>query len=54
MLNIEWLNERVFVKADRDKIKQVLINLIKNSIEVVDENGKIDIKVGKEDGKAFF
>ena len=54
MLNIEWLNERVFVKADRDKIKQVLINLIKNSIEVVDENGKIDIKVGKEDGKAFL
>lgn len=54
MLNIEWLDEKVFVKADRDKIKQVLINLIKNSIEVVDENGKIDIKVGTDDGKAFF
>ncbi len=54
MLNVEWLNEKLFVRADRDKIKQVLINLIKNSIEVVDENGKIDIKVGIDGDRAFF
>ena len=54
MLNTEWLEEKIFINADKDKIKQVLINLIKNAIEAVDQNGKIDLKVKVEGGNVIF
>lgn len=36
------------VNWDKNQIKQVLINLIKNSIESIENSGKIKIKIGNE------
>ncbi len=43
--NIIFLNnaEYISLQIDEDKLKQVLINLIDNSIEAVDQNGLIEI-----------
>lgn len=54
MFNTEWMDNNVELMLDKSKIKQVLINLMKNAIEIVDEKGQINIKVGKEDDNAFF
>ncbi|ACM23408.1 Sensor protein [Thermotoga neapolitana DSM 4359] len=47
-MNIDFFfetdNEDLRVKADRSRIKQVLINLVQNAIEATGENGKIKIK----------
>jgi signal transduction histidine kinase len=42
--------------ADKELIAQVLINLIKNSIEAIEDkpNGKIDIEAYKEDNKTII
>jgi len=54
-LNTDWVDSgEITVDIDRSKIKQVLINLIKNSIEIVENGGKIDIKIGKNEKFAFF
>lgn len=53
-LNAEWIDDKIEVYGDRSRIKQVLINLIKNAIEVVSDNGKINIKTGTEGKNAFF
>ncbi len=55
MVNTDWLKEEILIKVDKDKIKQVLMNLIKNALESVNNNGKIDIKVGfTDENKVFF
>ncbi len=55
MVNTDWLKEEIVIKADKDKIKQVLMNLIKNALENVYNNGKIEIKVGfTDENKVFF
>ncbi len=38
-------NEDLEVKAERSRIKQVLINLIQNAVEATENGGKIDVKV---------
>ena len=38
------------VLADRDKLKQALLNIIINSIDVMEGGGEIEINVSKEDG----
>ena len=38
------------VLADRDKLKQALLNIIINSIDVMEGGGEIEINVTKEDG----
>ena len=44
-INIEFTNkEEIFVSIDYNKIKQVLINIIKNSIEAIENNGIIKIE----------
>jgi signal transduction histidine kinase len=43
--------ENVHLKADKDKLRQVFINLIDNSIEAVDQNGIIEIFSRKNDDK---
>jgi signal transduction histidine kinase len=53
--NIEVTKEfepDLIVKCERNQIKQVFINIFKNAIEAVPNNGKIDIKVTrwKEEG----
>jgi two-component system sporulation sensor kinase A len=38
-----------YVKCEKDKIKQVLINIIKNSIEAMPAGGKINVDIRQED-----
>ena len=42
-LNIESEKE-LLITADYNRLKQVLINILKNSTEALDQNGKIDIR----------
>ncbi|MCI7558983.1 MAG: HAMP domain-containing histidine kinase [Clostridium sp.] len=49
-LNINSPRE-LFVNADYNRMKQVLINILKNSAEALSDNGKIDIKSYIENNK---
>jgi len=49
-LNISSPRE-LFVNADYNRMKQVLINILKNSTEALSDNGKIDIKSYIENNK---
>lgn len=49
-LNINSPRE-LFVNADYNRMKQVLINILKNSTEALSDNGKIDIKSYIENNK---
>lgn len=40
-----------FVDADRDKLKQVLLNLVKNAIEAMETDGRLGVETRKRDGK---
>lgn len=40
--------EDIYVNGDYARLKQVFVNLLKNSCEAITENGKIDIKVSKK------
>jgi signal transduction histidine kinase len=42
------------LEADPGQMKQVLLNLIKNSLEAVDSGGEITLKSGVEDGYIWF
>lgn len=39
-VNLEW---EVFVKTDRNQLKQALVNIIKNAIEATDEGGEVSV-----------
>ncbi|HMZ82516.1 MAG TPA: ATP-binding protein [Acidobacteriota bacterium] len=41
------------VNLDRGQIEQVLVNLMKNAIEAIGENGRITIRTGKNLGRPF-
>jgi len=38
------IEESLYIKASRDEIRQVLINLIKNGIEAIDTNGMLHVR----------
>lgn len=40
--------EEIFINGDYERLKQVLINIIKNSIEAININGNIDVDVIKK------
>jgi two-component system sensor histidine kinase VicK len=40
--------ERIFVEMDRDKIEQVIMNIISNSIKYTNEHGRIEVDVRTE------
>ena len=46
--------DQVQVCGDRDRIKQVILNLVGNAIKYTGEAGKINISLGKKDGRAFL
>lgn len=45
-LTTSCMPEERFVICDKSKIERVFFNLIKNSVEAIDDNGKIKINVG--------
>jgi two-component system, OmpR family, phosphate regulon sensor histidine kinase PhoR len=45
------VDENITIAANRDRIKQMLINLIENGIKYNKENGSVHIKAVKEQGK---
>ncbi|WP_175420026.1 ATP-binding protein [Marinitoga sp. 1154] len=53
-LQFEKMFDKIEVKCDRSRIKQVLINLIKNAIEATNEKNYIHIKTGIENDFVFF
>ena len=42
-INNNLLDDEIYINGDYNRLSQMFINIIKNSIEAVDENGKIDI-----------
>lgn len=44
-IKINFKQDEIFIEADYDRLKQVFINLIKNSIEAISDNGIIDINI---------
>ncbi len=54
-ITIQWESpEEILLYADRDKLKQVLLNLLQNSIEAEEKGGTITVKAYKENGKVFL
>lgn len=53
-LNCSVSGNRVFISADRDKIHQVLTNLLANAIKFTPSGGRIDLYVSQSKGSASF
>lgn len=53
-LNCSVSGNRVFISADRDKIHQVLTNLLANAIKFTPSGGRIDLYVSQSKGTASF
>lgn len=45
----EFIGERFFIKCEENQIKQVIANLIKNSIEAMPQGGKIQIRMEQKE-----
>ena len=56
VLNAAYFAPSIPIVADIDQLKQVLMNVILNSIDAVDDNGKIDVSVqpAKIEGEMFY
>ena len=37
------LNDEVYINGDYNRLKQVFVNLVKNSVESIQKDGKIEI-----------
>lgn len=44
--------ESIYIMADSIELKQLVINIVKNSIEAIEDNGEIDISLKIIDGHA--
>jgi two-component system sporulation sensor kinase B len=42
------IEEELYIKANKDEVKQVLINIIKNGIEAIGEGGTISVHASRE------
>ena len=47
-------DDLIFVKADRDKLKQILINIIGNAVQYSPDGGKVSVKIEELDSKIRF
>ncbi|HEU5488809.1 MAG TPA: HAMP domain-containing sensor histidine kinase, partial [Candidatus Nitrosotalea sp.] len=55
--NIQFTNttkEKLKIKSDPDRLNQVFANLIKNAVDFVPENGKIEINATRKNGDVLF
>jgi two-component system, NtrC family, nitrogen regulation sensor histidine kinase NtrY len=41
------------IRMDREQMEQVFVNLLKNAMEAIGEDGRITIRMGKEGGKPY-
>jgi len=46
-------DDEVYVEGDYNRLKQVFINILKNSLEAIEGNGKIEIR-GYEDVSSYY
>lgn len=46
--------DQVIVCGDRDRLKQVALNLVANAIKYTGDTGRVTVNVSKQDGKALF
>ncbi|REE57529.1 signal transduction histidine kinase [Paenibacillus taihuensis] len=53
-LSVEYPEAPLYVKVDKDKIVQVLVNLFKNSIDAMADLGHIGVKVYGVDSEVFI
>ncbi len=44
----------ILLRADRDKLEHVMINLVENAIKYTEENGTVTVRCGVEDGGAVI
>lgn len=51
ILNVDLFNKKAIVLGDRDKLEQVLINLVKNSIDAMGHDGNLSIQSNILDDK---
>jgi signal transduction histidine kinase len=56
--NIEWVwdieSPPEIVSMDRAQMEQAIVNIVKNSIEAIGENGKITVRMGKRGNRTFL
>ena len=50
----DYCCDRVMVLVDKDRLKQVLQNLMQNAAEAISDGGEIHIKTGRQGDYAFF
>jgi signal transduction histidine kinase len=46
----QWPPEAILIAADADKIKQALLNLLKNAMESIEESGTVEVTVSNDSG----
>lgn len=54
LINVENLNQELFLDIDEDKIRQALDNLISNAIKYSNNNSKVEIICKKQDKNILF
>lgn len=52
-LRFETGDQPCFAQMDRGQMEQVFVNVLKNSIEAIGEDGRITIRAGEQTGKNF-
>ncbi|MGD6871986.1 ATP-binding protein [Sutcliffiella horikoshii] len=48
------IEDELYIKANKDEMKQVLINLIKNGIEAIDKDGTVTVKASSRRGMVLI
>ncbi|WP_339149380.1 MULTISPECIES: ATP-binding protein [unclassified Sutcliffiella] len=48
------IEDELYIKANKDEMKQVLINLIKNAIEAIDKHGTVTVKASSSRGTVLI